>query len=333
MNRRNVLRAGMLAGLFLSGQVHAAAHPPAAAPTFKQVWAAFKAAHLRAGQVTDSFSGVSHSEGQGYAMLFSAWAGECEAFKEIWAFTKRLQRPDGLFAWKWEGGKIVDENNATDGDIYIAWALLEGAQKFNEPGWIQEAIRILDATRLLRVSTKHGEVLLPGLAGFVEPQTAVVRVNPSYWVFPAFEAFKKFHDPDFWARQVETGQRILAYSYFGRRQLPPDWLLLSDPVSAYGAPPRFAYDAIRVPLFLIWAKKPEHPVVQRFSTFVKSPEFPAAMNLADDSAPSEKAPAFQYVAQVLERKGKFKDMPPGTVIPGDYYGKALLLLAQRALTN
>lgn len=328
MDRRSIMLASMGALLLGSGGARAASP----APSFAEVWAAFKVAHVRAGQVTDSFSGIAHSEGQGYAMLFSVWAGDAATFREVWAFTRKLQRPDGLFSWRWEAGKVADLNNATDGDIYIAWALLEAAQRFSDLTYRHAALRILEALKRLRVSTKHGEVLLPGLEGFVDPTTGVVRANLSYWVFPAFEAFAKV-DPEFWPRLTDTGLRIIGYSFFGRHQLPPDWVVLGDPVTAYGEPPRFGYDAIRVPLFLAWSKKIDHPVLHRFRAFAKSPDFPAAVVLNNDAAPVEKAPVFALVGQVVERFGTKRGLSPGTAIPADYYGKALRLLAMRALDS
>lgn len=330
MDRRTLLLAGLGAGLALPGIAAATAREPVV-PAFDQVWNVFKAAHVRAGQVTDSHTGIVHTEGQGYAMLFSVWANDVATFKEVWAFTRRLQRPDGLFSWRWEGGKVTDPNNATDGDLYIAWALLEGAQQFADPSLKAEALKILESTKLLRVKTKHGELLLPGLVGFVDPGSSVVRANLSYWVFPAFDAFKQVHDPEFWSKLSETGLRIMGYSFFGRFQLPPDWVLLADPVIAFGEPPKFSYDAIRVPLFLAWSKKLDHPTLQRFKMFAKNSEFPAAVVLDNDAAKVEKAPAFSLAAQVAERIGKHKTLAAGTAIPPDYYGKALMLLSQRAL--
>lgn len=332
MNRRTLLLSSMGAFLSTIGLSSAAARVPDA-PTFDAVWTAFKAAHVRAGQVTDSFSGIAHSEGQGYAMLFSVWAGDFATFKEVWAFTRKLQRPDGLFSWRWESGKVTDPNNATDGDIYIAWALLEAAQRFGDAAYKQEALRVLDAMKALRVMTKHGEVFLPGLAGFVDPENSLVRANLSYWVFPAFDAFRQVHDAPFWSKLIDTGLRLQGYSFFGRHQLPADWVVLADPVVPYGAPPKFGYDAIRVPLFLAWAKKIDHPALARFKAFAKSPEFPAVVTLNNDAAKVEKAPSFALVGQVVERIGKEKYLAPGTVIPPDYYGKALMLLAQRALAS
>lgn len=332
MDRRALLLAALGAGLALPGAVQATPRD-LVSPAFGQVWEVFKAAHVRAGQVTDSYTGIVHTEGQGYGLLFATWANDQATFRELWAFTRKMQRPDGLFSWRWEDGKVTDPNNATDGDIYIAWALLEASQRFADPTLKAEALRVLEATKLLRVKTKHGELLLPGLVGFVDPTTAVVRANLSYWVLPAFEAFKQVHDPEFWTKLIETGLRIMGYSFFGRFQLPPDWLLLADPVVAFGEPPKFSYDAIRVPLFLAWTKKSDHPTLQRFKAFAKNSDFPAAVTLTNDVAKVEKAPAFALVGQVVERVGKEKTLAPGTAIPQDYYGKALMLLAQRALAS
>ncbi|MGH7860175.1 MAG: glycosyl hydrolase family 8, partial [Candidatus Binatia bacterium] len=67
------------------------------------------------GRVVDTGNGgISHSEGQGYAMFLAVSFGDRAAFERIWRWTKEtLQvRADKLFAWKWEpaesGGAVKD---------------------------------------------------------------------------------------------------------------------------------------------------------------------------------------------------------------------------------
>ena len=78
--------------------------------------------------------GVSHSEGQGYGMLLAQSYGDRQQFDQLWAWTKRgnLQiRKDRLLAWRWrpsgsgDAGAVDDMNNASDGDVLVAWALLQ----------------------------------------------------------------------------------------------------------------------------------------------------------------------------------------------------------------
>jgi endoglucanase len=90
------------------------------------------------GRVIDNANGgVSHSEGQGYGMLLAAKAGDAARFDALWRWTAHtLQiRKDGLLAWKWDPAAkaVTDTNNATDGDILVAWALLDARRPADRP--------------------------------------------------------------------------------------------------------------------------------------------------------------------------------------------------------
>src|SRR5260370_24045012 len=131
--------------------------------------------------------GISHSEGQGIAMLAAATLKDEEAFVRLWAFTQSMRRTDGLFSWKYVPGQgVADLNNATDGDLYVTWALARASDSFGSPGYREEAARTATAIRkLCLVREAHGLVLLPGVQGFQSPDGTALVVNPAYWVFPA----------------------------------------------------------------------------------------------------------------------------------------------------
>lgn len=93
-------------------------------------WLVYKTRHIdRSGRVKDNGNGgISHSEGQGYAMVLAATIGDRKAFDKIWAWTKTELMAGGqaFAAWKWDPKAvphITDPNNATDGDLLIAWGL------------------------------------------------------------------------------------------------------------------------------------------------------------------------------------------------------------------
>jgi endoglucanase len=79
---------------------------------------------------------ISHSEGQGFTMLFAVHYGDRAQFDRVWQWTKRnLQvRDDALLAWKWEQGAVTDRNNASDADILVAWALARGGGEMARAG-------------------------------------------------------------------------------------------------------------------------------------------------------------------------------------------------------
>ncbi len=93
-------------------------------------WQAYKTRFVSdSGRVIDDANGnISHSESQGYGLLLAYLAGSKADFDLIWSFTRTefLLRDDGLAVWKWDPNStphVTDSNNASDGDILIAYAL------------------------------------------------------------------------------------------------------------------------------------------------------------------------------------------------------------------
>ena len=227
---------------------------------FKGEWAAYRAKFVSAdGRVIDNANGdVSHSEGQGYGLLLALSAGDAAAFDTIWRWTAgHLQkRSDALFAWKWDprDGKAVDLNNASDGDVLIAWALAKAAKRFARQEYEAEARRVVRALAA-KVVVAHGKdvLLLPGAAGFgAGDQPAGPVVNLSYWVFAAFPDLAPLAPQADWAGLRQSGLRLLDASRFGPRRLPSDWIALggTSPAPAARFPAQFGYDGIRIPLYL-----------------------------------------------------------------------------------
>jgi endoglucanase len=219
--------------------------------------------------VDDGNGGISHSEGQCYAMLLAVLANDAGAFNRIWTWTRKelYTRPDGLASWRWEPDKtprITDPNNASDGDLLIAWALAEASDRWARPEWAREAVRIGEAIdRVNGARSPFGRVLMPGAVGFFagDREDGPV-VNLSYWVFPAFDSLKRVAPSIDWSGYRASGLSLLRHARFGSARLPPDWISIAKGrvEIAEGFPPTFSYNALRIPLYLAWAgfRSPEH---------------------------------------------------------------------------
>ncbi len=154
--------------------------------TLSPEWAGFKSRFMDpTGRIVDTGNNnISHTEGQGYAMVLAAQNGDRPAFEQIWRWTKsNLQRrTDALFSWRYVPSAtppVDDPNNATDGDILIAWGLQLGADAFDHPPYAMEAERIRAAIlRLLTIPYAGMTVLLPGIEGFRFDER--VKLNPAY---------------------------------------------------------------------------------------------------------------------------------------------------------
>ena len=98
-------------------------------------WEAYRSRFVEdSGRVVDTANGnISHSEGQGYGLLLALAASDRRSFEQIWSFTftELLIRDDGLAVWKWDPAakpRVTDRNNATDGDLLIAYALAKAGE-------------------------------------------------------------------------------------------------------------------------------------------------------------------------------------------------------------
>ncbi|MGG5887099.1 glycosyl hydrolase family 8 [Falsiroseomonas sp. HC035] len=364
--RRQLLRAALGAGGCLTMPTRPGAMgtpfrpillPPApppqhrAGPEDQAEWMRFRQRFiLPEGRAVDTANhGISHSEGQGYAMLLASWAGDRPTFERLWAWTEaNLARPhDGLFAWRWQPHQAVpvtDLNSATDGDIAIAWALQRAAALWGQAAWHQRASRI--AQDLLRLSVRlvgGDTVLLPGPYGFERPGHAIL--NPSYYNLAALRALARLAPDPGWAALEVSAHRLLASARFGRWGLPADWVTLSrndgSLLPAADWPARFSWDAIRVPLNLCWAGEHTAPALGAAVDFWRQrhPGFPpgrhpAWVDLRTGSLapyPAHAGVTAVIVLATATQAGTAQDAVfPTQAEATDYYGGALVLLARVA---
>jgi endoglucanase len=327
-------------GLF-AALLAAAATTPAARASGND-WQVFKQAFVEEdGRVVDTGQGrTSHSEGQGFAMLFAVHFDDRPAFERLWKWTqKNLQvRDDALLAWRWEPQRgVTDRNNATDGDLLVAWALARAAEKWRVPELAGAGRRIAQEVRAKLVKrVAHGIVIVPGMDGFDKPDG--LTINLSYWIFPAFRDLARLDPAAEWDELARSGTTILGYSYFGRWRLPPDWLKLGELVTPGGPPPeRFGYDAVRIPVYLVWARRETEALMRPYRDFWGHfeglPWTPAWTNLKDDSIDSRGAGAgVRAVAQLTREWPQARaERLPALEAGQSYYSAVLLLLCKLAL--
>ena len=304
-------------------------------------WERFVKSFVEAdGRVVDTGQArISHSEGQGFTMLFAVHYDDRAAFDRLWQWTRRsLQvRDDALLAWKWENGAVADRNNASDADVLVAWALVRAAEKWREPEYEAAAKRIAQAVRRkLLKRVHHGLVLLPATEGFDKADG--LTINLSYWVFPAFREIARVDPAPEWDELAKSGVAILKYAYFGRWKLPPDWLKLADPVAPGGTPPeRFGFDAVRIPVYLVWGRQDTDSLMQPYRDFwghfAGAREMPAFTNLKDDSVDSRGGGVgIRAIAQLVAAYPRIAGVRlPALESNESYYSAALLLLAKIAI--
>jgi endoglucanase len=322
-----------------------AAH--AAGPAELREWRAFRGRFIAAdGRVIDTGNGgISHSEGQGWGLLLAERFGDRACFDLLLGWTRRvLARPrDALHAWKYSAAAaaVVDGNNATDGDLMIAWALLRAQQRWG--GTEYGPLGTATARDILRLTMKPAAgrlLLLPGARGFEHRDHVVV--NPSYYAFPAFRPLAAAVPDPRWLQMAGDGLALLRAARFGRWGLPPDWLAVPR---ERGAPlalapdrlPRFSYDAIRVPLYLAWAGLADEPPVSaavRFWRQYGGRRPPAWADLRTDAlAPYDALAGMTAVARLARAAQAERELTvnqTSIVTETDYYSAALSLLSRVA---
>jgi len=95
---------------------------------------------------------ITTSEGQSYALFFALVGNDRQAFAQLLRWTtNNLAEGDlarHLPAWLWgrnrqQQWQVLDTNNASDADLWIAYSLLEAGRLWDEPAYTQLGQRLL----------------------------------------------------------------------------------------------------------------------------------------------------------------------------------------------
>ncbi len=211
----------------------------------------------------------STSEGQAYALFFSLVADDRDTFDRIRVWTRdNLAAGDfaaRLPAWQW--GKradgswgVVDQNSASDADVWLAYTLLEAGRLWNEPRYTAQGKLMLTNIRIheIRDLNGAGEMLMPAPLGF-DLEAGGARLNPSYLPLQLFRAFSRVEPSGPWNRIINNSLKFLKSS--STNGFVADWVAYvpskgysSDPVSGW----KGSHDAIRVYMWwgMLYAKDP-----------------------------------------------------------------------------
>lgn len=273
MNRRD----------FIAGSVMAALAGPLAAQTAlegfgqkaRPLWDAWKDRFLMAdGRVVDALQRqASHSEGQGYGMVLATFFDDAEAFSRMYQWTERnlAVRPDPLLAWRWlpdAGNAVPDRNNASDGDLFYAWALVRAFAQFGDRAYLTRAQNIAEAlaeTCIVAMPGTEGRtVLLPAQFGFDKENH--VSVNPSYYMPLAMREVAAATGVSALAICAQHGEALI--DQMAQSGLVPDWVDISESgmTASQELSPNAGYEALRVPLFMVWSRIPRHQAVRRMAS-------------------------------------------------------------------
>jgi endo-1,4-beta-D-glucanase Y len=218
------------------------------------------------GRVVDVHQGkMSHSEGQGFAMLLAVMNHDPSTFSLLRTWTVnnlQVRKGDSLFTWSWgqrPNGHwtVMDYNTATDGDLLIAYALFRAYKRWKLPEYRRQALDVIKSIRENVVLKKQGKhYVLPGYYGF--SGKGQETLNPSYLILPAFREFGEHDEPGFWKQLHGDSVDFLKTAQFGRFSLPADWVKVDEHGKVTLDRERsrlFGLEAVRLFLYLSWEKR------------------------------------------------------------------------------
>lgn len=229
------------------------------------------------GRVIDlgSEGSVSTSEGQAYGLFFALVANQPERFAQLLQWTEdNLANGDltqRLPAWLWGQHQdtmqwgIVDDNAASDADVWMAYALLEAGAAWQKPRYT--ALGKLLAARIIREETliwNQQRLLLPGPKGFYDSTTGQVVLNPSYFSLALFEGLAQLTGDPRWQEIYQSSKQLLM-AHRASGFVADWWRINSDGSIDEQYHPLADFDAIRTYLWLAFeAQRKQAMLHQQF---------------------------------------------------------------------
>lgn len=293
--------------------------------------------------------GDTVSEGQAYGMLIALGVGDDTTFREIWTWTrKHLQREDGLMAWRFDDGKVVDDQPAADADLDMARALLVAGDRMHDPSYTAAGTRLAKAIATkLTVQTADGRILVPGLwatAGDPYPY------NPSYASPEAFALIGSYTKDPVWT-ELADGARTVTAAMLAKAALPSDWAqvhadgtvdFMPGP-DGQGQSVRYGYDAARLPIrFAESCQAPDRALAAKLVDPLDRQRTPKAeldlggTPLTQDDSPLASVARAAARAAAGDEKGARSDLVTAqrqAVATPTYYGDAWVALGYLELTT
>ena len=188
------------------------------------------------------------SEGIGYGMLLSYFAGDETTFKGLWSYGQRYLDSKGLMNWQIDSsGNVIGQGSATDADEDMAYALLRADSKWPNQGFGQGAKNLINA--MLNTEVQSSNLINPG-----DNWGTTQIMNPSYLAPAYYRAFAAITGDSRWNTIADTNLSWEQNAASSGTGLIPDWLNanFSQPSISWDQyPDAFYYDAVRAPIRLL----------------------------------------------------------------------------------
>jgi endo-1,4-beta-D-glucanase Y len=193
------------------------------------------------------------SEGIGYGMLLSAYAGDKTLFDGFWNYYKDNRNGNGVMNWKINGcSGTIGSNGATDADIDAAMALIVADYQWGTSGSINyknDAKTLINAIKNFEVES-GSYVIKPG-----DQFGGSNLTNPSYFAPGYFRAFATYMNDSFWNNVADKTYVVINNNLTANNAvggLVSDWTnangSYSSSAGGYANGGRnYSYDAARTP--------------------------------------------------------------------------------------
>lgn len=233
---------------------------------------------------TENYTALSES--QGYGMIITVLSGESkvpsakEDFKKLYYYYKNhLDSNTNLMSWKQDisnGTSINYNNNATDGDLYIAYSLIKAYELWNVKEYKTQAENILNDILKYNYNSNYN-ILTVG--NWVTVDSTSYNMFRSSDVIPMF--FEKFYDFTNNKTWETINNSMLSYlnqeSLKYKSGLVSDFImvdsngarLLTDSEKINSTDNQYSWNALRVPMQLSFGKlnNISNQILYRMNTF------------------------------------------------------------------
>ncbi len=188
------------------------------------------------------------SEGIGYGMLLSYFAGDQQTFQGLWNYGKNYLDSKGLMNWQINSsGSVIGQGSATDADEDMAYALLRAHSKWPGNRYGLAANGLISA--MMNTEVQSSNLINPG-----DNWGTTQIMNPSYLAPAYYRAFANFTGNSKWNDVANANLSWLQNAANQSTGLVPDWLNAdySQPSISWDQyPDGFYYDAVRNPIRML----------------------------------------------------------------------------------
>lgn len=233
-------------------------------------------------------NGITVSEGIGYGLVITAYAGDKSKFDKLWNYYRNRRNGNGLMNWKYNGCESTPAgyDAATDGDMDAAMGLIVAVNQWPGSGYETHAEALIEAMRSKEFDNCNEMIVQrPG-----DGWGGCSCTNPSYYAPAYYRVFAKYYESknntdasSFWTKAAADAYTTLLANQHPASGLITAWCNkdggqasgCNAAVSGGGSAETYQYDACRGTWrvandYLWWGTPEAKTFLAKVSNFVKT---------------------------------------------------------------